>query len=129
MADIFLFREESDSGADIDTVQREEEEESPEEGLYCRLCGHQITSSRFAIEVNGGHTHTFFNPAGIVYEIRCFQAAQGCAPHGPPSSEFTWFAGHTWQLALCSVCAAHLGWFFSSAESGFYGLISRNLSS
>ncbi len=129
MVEAYMLREKNDSAQDVDTIQREDEEKKPEEGLFCRHCGKQITSAAFAIEVNGAHHHTFFNPAGIVYEIRCFSKAKGCLQHGPPSSEFAWFTGYTWQVAICAFCTVHLGWYFSSADSGFYGLIARNIRS
>ena len=129
MVEAFLLREDKESASDIDEIQREDEEDKPEEGLFCRHCGHQITSAKFSIEVDGSHNHTFFNPAGIIYEIRCFSKAAGCLNQGPASSEFAWFAGYTWQIATCSLCTVHLGWYFSSGESSFFGLIAKNLSS
>ena len=129
MVDLYLLREEPHPPADIDTEQHEEEEEQTEEGLYCKHCGLQITTLRHAIEVNGQHHHTFFNPAGIIYEIRCFRAAPGCSRYGPESSEFTWFAGFTWQITICSACEVHLGWYFSSPHADFFGLIRKNLKS
>lgn len=127
MAEIYLFREQDESAIDTDTIDRSEE--SPEKALFCKLCGNRITVDAQAIEVNDGHHHTFFNPAGIIYEIRCFSAAEGCLQYGPFSDEFTWFAGYSWRLALCSSCSVHMGWYFSSGGTGFYGLISKNLSS
>ncbi|GAB4335496.1 MAG: hypothetical protein Kow0089_05240 [Desulfobulbaceae bacterium] len=86
-----------------------------------------ITTAGQAVSRNERHEHTFFNPAGIIYEIRCFAAAPGCRVHGRPTGEFTWFPGYTWQYALCATCGDHLGWYFSSGESGFFGLISPKL--
>ena len=127
MAEIYLFREQSSPTVETDTIDRSEEK--PDKAILCRQCGHRITAAAHAIEVNDGHHHTFFNPAGIIYEIRCFSSADGCLQYGPFSDEFTWFAGYTWRLALCAACSLHLGWYFSSGELGFYGLIGKNLSS
>lgn len=127
MVNIYLLREEAKTSSDIDIDQESEEKEQSEEGLFCRYCGQYITSAKYAVEMGGRHHHTFFNPAGIIYEIRCFSSAQGCSSHGPPSREFTWFAGYSWRLALCSLCSAHMGWYFSSGDSNFCGLIARNL--
>jgi len=121
-----LFREE-ETVVDVDTADRGQEEEQPEKALFCSACGHLITYENQAVEMNGSHHHTFFNPAGIVYEIRCFSSAQGCLVYGESSSEFTWFAGYSWCLALCAGCHSHMGWSFSSGEAGFYGLIGRKL--
>lgn len=127
MAEIYLFREQNGSAIETDTIDRSEDK--PDKALLCKLCGNRITMAAQAIEVNDGHHHTFFNPAGIIYEIRCFSSAEGCLQYGPFSDEFTWFAGYSWRLALCTSCSVHMGWYFSSGEAGFYGLISKNLSS
>lgn len=129
LGEIFLFREKKEAGSDSDNLEKEkkEQEEQTEEGLFCRYCGHHITSVTHRIEMDGQHHHAFFNPAGIIYEIRCFNSAKGCVPYGPSSGEFTWFAGYRWRLSLCAVCSAHMGWTFSSADHGFFGLIAKNL--
>ena len=97
------------------------------EAIRCRACGGVVTDRDAKIPVNGSHAHTFFNPAGIVFALGCFQRAPGCLVVGAASSEFTWFAGHVWRVALCRRCQAHLGWFFTSGENGFYGLILTKL--
>lgn len=125
--DLFLFREDAETTVDMHSSDQSEEEQ--EKALLCRYCGHTITAAADAIEVNDGHHHTFFNPAGVIYEIGCFSKAEGCSQYGPFSTEFTWFAGYSWRLALCSSCGVHMGWYFSSGELGFYGLITKNLSS
>lgn len=93
--------------------------------LLCRLCGRAITGERARAEIAGAHEHRKENPAGLVFRIGCFRAAPGCAPHGVAVAEHTWFAGYTWQIALCGGCQAHLGWRFLAREQadGFYGLI------
>ena len=77
--------------------------------------------------VHGTHIHTFFNPAGIVYEICCFRKAEGCAVHGDATAEFAWFAGSHWQYAVCGACQEHLGWFFTTPGESFFGLIRNRL--
>ena len=95
--------------------------------VLCRTCGAKITDNSFAAIVNNSHEHSFFNPHGYVFQIRCYSAATGCTSGGKPSSEFTWFAGYTWQLAICRACSAHLGWRFQSDSVSFYGLIRDKL--
>ena len=95
--------------------------------LYCRVCGKAITTKEQAIKVNASFCHTFFNPAGIVFELGCYKKAPGCITVGVPSSEFSWFAGHRWSFALCSACETHLGWYFDSGGSTFWGLILNTL--
>ena len=91
--------------------------------LVCRLCGRTITGERARAEIGGAHEHVKENPAGLVFRIGCFRAAPGCASHGVAVTEHTWFAGYTWQIALCGGCQTHLGWRFRAPEDGFYGLI------
>lgn len=99
----------------------------PLEAICCLACGGVVTSKDQKIQVSGSHSHTFFNPAGIVYEVGCFQRAPGCLVVGEPSAEFTWFPGHLWRLGMCRRCRTHLGWLFAMAENGFYGLILSRL--
>jgi hypothetical protein len=97
--------------------------------LRCRVCRSKVTELSARIVVNGQHLHTFFNPHGLVFDIGCFSSASGCAVAGSPSSEFTWFAGHVWRVAVCQQCLAHLGWRFESESGGqgFWGLITDML--
>ncbi|MDZ7736583.1 MAG: cereblon family protein [Gammaproteobacteria bacterium] len=71
--------------------------------------------------------HTCTNPHGIIYRIGCFSAAPGCSEVGPAFSEFSWFSGYRWQVAICGNCQEHLGWHFHGEQS-FYGLIHDRLS-
>ena len=92
--------------------------------LRCVRCRAPITTVSERIDVNGRHIHVYDNPADITFEIGCFRKASGCIAAGRPTTEFTWFAGFAWQIALCRTCGGHLGWSFSSAgKPGFYGLI------
>lgn len=94
--------------------------------ILCAACGAEITHRRHGIAIDDRHTHAFFNPAGIAFEIRCFRAAPGATPQGNPSAEFTWFPGYRWQIAICTACHAHLGWLFTNGAS-FFGLIAPHL--
>lgn len=115
------------AGSGTRTIDRDEREEYSERVLRCLLCTATITSPRERTSRNRQHLHTVFNPAGIVYEIGCFQKAPGCLVHGPTSRDFTWFAGYAWRVAFCAVCAEHLGWHFSTGEDAFFGLIVNRL--
>ena len=96
--------------------------------LGCRRCRFPITSRGDAVDVDGGHQHTFFNPGGVLFEIGCFAAAPGCGVSGAPTSEFSWFSGFRWRYASCLQCAAHVGWHFASSQgSSFFGLIVNRL--
>ena len=89
----------------------------------CAVCRSPITTTAARDNVNGSHRHVFCNPGGYVYEIGCFSAAPGCGTVDQPSTEFTWFPGHAWQVAVCRSCLAHLGWKFLGRSSTFFGLI------
>jgi hypothetical protein len=98
-----------------------------EEAIRCRVCGQVVTGHEQRLAVDGSPVHTFFNPAGIVFELGCFRRAPGCAGSGTTSAEFTWFPGYLWQIAFCRNCRKHLGWHFISAEDSFFGLILARL--
>jgi hypothetical protein len=92
--------------------------------LYCVACRAPVSDEDQRIEVDGAHVHRFENPDGLRFLIGCFADAPGCAPMGPPTLEWTWFAGHAWQVASCRACGAHLGWRYRDGDGGgFYGLI------
>jgi ribosomal protein L40E len=107
--------------------ERQAQDTLPREAIFCRACGGMVTDRGQKISVGGSHTHTFFNPAGIVYELGCFHQAAGCVISGLATAEFSWFAGHLWRFALCRRCQAHLGWFFEMGEKSFFGLILARL--
>ncbi len=126
MAERLLLRElEGSPGSSPGDSEKPQAER--DEGLVCRQCGYAITKQSQSTEVRGSHSHTFFNPAGIVFEIGCFQNAPGIWVHGPSSSDFSWFSGYRWQIALCNGCTTHLGWYFSSVDGAFFGLILKKL--
>ena len=115
-----------DNGTDATVVEKEREEQGPEEEEYilCRQCRQAITRPAERIEVQGTHRHTFANPHGLVFELGCFKNAVGCGYAGAATDEFTWFAGYRWRICFCVTCLTHLGWIFSSpGGDAFHGLI------
>jgi hypothetical protein len=107
----------------------EQTTENEDQWVVCRQCGQRLARSSNRAVVNGSHRHTFANPSGIVFEIGCYVGVTGCSNAGPPSMEFTWFAGHSWRIAICGSCLAHLGWMFASQQgSSFHGLILDRIS-
>ena len=110
-----------------DSSPADEWDTKQERAILCRSCRSEVTSLNREISIHGKHMHTFFNPAGIVYEILCFSKASGCVTHGKPTDEFTWFPGYTWEYSLCASCLDHLGWFFNSSGDSFFGLINGKL--
>lgn len=107
----------------VDRDQTTDRDRQRRQVISCRTCRHRLTDSSQRIEVAGAHRHTFFNPAGIVYELGCFAAAPGIRLTGEASGEFAWFAGYLWRIGLCGGCGTHLGWHFERGESSFFGLI------
>ncbi|MCP4154771.1 MAG: hypothetical protein GY757_44025 [bacterium] len=109
-------------------MKQEDSAEVEEESfLYCKHCNFIITSPSHRIEIAGAHSHTFRNPAGIVFRIGCFSSAKGCFHFGEPTAEHSWFPGYSWSFANCLNCFQHMGWLFQSGDSHFYGLILNNL--
>jgi hypothetical protein len=106
---------------------KKKEQKKNDPSIRCKSCGNTITSVDALISVAGQHHHSFTNPAGIHYTIGCFSTARGCLNMGEPTSEFTWFPGYTWCYSVCSKCYNHIGWFYQSGESTFYGLILNRL--
>lgn len=103
-------------------------EMQPERMLLCRACGHAITFEKSAIAVQGDHEHTFRNPAGYSFHVRCFEEAPGVQISGAPTPEASWFAGTVWRFASCQRCQEHLGWRYEGSRN-FYGLIATRLTS
>lgn len=123
------FKQSSDEKIDAvsSKILGETETEQEKESILCKICKNEITSAEYATSVNGQHAHILKNPAGITFHIGCYSQAWGCIVYGIPTYEFTWFAGFSWCVALCSHCFAHLGWYYQSGGESFYGLILANL--
>ncbi|HEX8795136.1 MAG TPA: cereblon family protein [Polyangiaceae bacterium] len=106
---------------------RSESETREEPSIRCVACGHALTRTRARIDVEGKHVHTFVNPAGFEYTIRCFGEAPGCAAAGEESTFWSWFRGFAWRMALCGGCSAHVGWSFRNEASVFWGLVADRI--
>lgn len=122
---MLLRKEDDDTYGDVAEVVEEEpeSEQTEEEAIVCAECGHEITNHRHKMSKGGGFEHSFANPAGIVFQIGCFEEAPGVGAMGEESSEFSWFEGYTWQVVICRGCMTHLGWQYWSEGDTFYGLI------
>lgn len=95
--------------------------------IVCRNCRQRLCRESDRMVVNGSHVHVFCNPSGLVFEVACFARAGGCLPEGAFVSEFSWFPGHAWQIALCAGCGRHLGWRFRGLNGQFHGLITSGI--
>ncbi len=103
-----------------------DDEVAPEQAIRCARCGHEITRRVARTARSGAHAHDFVNPAGIVFRVRCFDAAPGVRSSGERSGFWSWFPGYDWQVVLCGGCGAHLGWAFYGADP-FWGLVADAL--
>jgi len=90
--------------------------------IRCRACAAVITHEGQRTSIAGSHAHTCTNPGGYRHHFECYRHAPGCTVLGSATAEHSWFAGCRWQLAACSGCGAHLGWYFTGAAC-FFGLI------
>jgi hypothetical protein len=105
----------------------ERSEPERDDRIRCAQCTQVVTAGALAVERGGAHEHTFRNPAGYSWTIRCFRDAQGCTSAGPLTAEASWFAGYQWSHALCSTCGRHLGWWFVGSGPSFVALIARRI--
>jgi len=112
-------------GVDPSDATREKNEEK---WYVCRQCHQKLTQPGFHLNIDGRHEHTYANPSGIVFDIKCFSNAQGYSFIGPSSAEFTWFSGHSWRIVICAACLTHIGWYFTKdAGGGFFGFIADRI--
>jgi hypothetical protein len=108
---------------DVDDVARAEADDR----IRCAQCRSVVTTGGLAVARHGGHAHTFRNPAGYSWSIRCFRDAGGCTTAGPLTSEASWFPGYQWCYAECAACGRHLGWWYVGAGPSFVALIAPRI--
>ena len=91
--------------------------------VRCLACKHPITKTSARIEMNGAHEHEFTNPQAYTFRVACYRDAPGALGWGDEEKSWTWFAGYTWRVILCTACGAHVGWSYRRPETaGFVGL-------
>lgn len=130
MNTLYLYQKKDKSRARLPGQEPDRESEvkfDQERSILCKECGHKLTSHNRAVEVEGKQQHTFFNPAGVLFEIGCFSDVPGSEIWGVPTTEFAWFSGFAWRFANCAGCHTHIGWQFLSGKSSFYGLVQNRL--
>jgi hypothetical protein len=99
--------------------------------LVCRSCGTTISTTD-AVIPRGDWPLVFANPQGRVFELVLLRAAEELVFVGPATTEYTWFSGYAWRVALCAGCGNALGWRYEAAEPErspaiFFGLQSKEL--
>lgn len=95
----------------------------------CRSCRSPISDAAAAFSPSGGPAvQLFTNPGGLVCQVLTLSRASGLVFVGPATTEYTWFAGYAWRVALCAHCMRHLGWRYEAVAAGaspldFFGLL------
>jgi cereblon len=73
-----------------------------------------------------GTSGVYVNPHGYLHEVVTVRRAKNVLVSGPPTTEFTWYAGYAWEIAWCARCRNHVGWMFTAVAGGdpprFFGL-------
>src|SRR5690606_37015718 len=59
-----------------------------EDWLACAACGAFVALARDRASVNGAHSHSFINPAGLIFRVGCFSEAPGARSVGEESAHF-----------------------------------------
>jgi hypothetical protein len=93
------------------------------DAILCAACGHAVTTPGARFVHGGRRQHTQVNPHGYLFTLGTWREAPGARVVGPPSSQWSWFPGYTWQIAECAGCGGHLGWRFRSGDDAFWGLV------
>ncbi|CAH0663825.1 unnamed protein product [Chilo suppressalis] len=96
--------------------------------LCCASCLTDIARREhvFAMSSDGLHSN-YTNLGGFVHDVVTVSRAHNISLEGGASHEYSWFPGYTWSIALCRLCAAHVGWRFDAMKrrlrpQQFYGL-------
>lgn len=100
---------------------------SEDDRLFCVTCHAAVTRESLGVSRRDAHEHTVFNPMGQVFVIRCFKEAWGLISPRDGQTEFSWFPGFVWRVALCGSCGVQLGWRYDAPSGRFYGLIAKEL--
>ncbi|XP_012226592.1 protein cereblon isoform X1 [Linepithema humile] len=106
-----------------------------EDNIYvCVNCESFIGRQSHMFPMNReGPQGTYVNPGGVIHETITFYHVQGVMlSDTPPSTEYSWFPGYAWTIAICKGCLHHVGWKFTATESdlrpkAFWGLTRRSL--
>ncbi|XP_058449634.1 protein cereblon-like [Malaya genurostris] len=101
----------------------------------CKKCDRQIASyaDMFAMSKQGVSI-SYCNSSGFVHEtLTVYRTVQKTTrTTSKPSTEFSWFPGYSWQIAICNACNNHIGWKFVATKRSykpkkFYGLSAKSI--
>nr|XP_047127111.1 protein cereblon isoform X1 [Hydra vulgaris] len=101
--------------------------------LACASCESIITDKKelFCLSERSPMA-AYVNSYGYVHETATFYKASNISLTGRPSTEYSWFPGYAWTIALCKCCHKDLGWKFTATHKGltpskFWGLTRKSL--
>lgn len=101
----------------------------------CKRCRTRIASySDIFAMARGNVNANYCNPAGYIHETLTVHKTIDDSARivDRPSTEFSWFPGYAWQIAVCKKCSSHIGWKFIALEKNlkpktFFGLSCKSL--
>ncbi|KAL1117028.1 hypothetical protein AAG570_004356, partial [Ranatra chinensis] len=99
----------------------------------CRTCRTQVGHQRdvFAMSVEGAQ-NTYVNPHGFLHETITLRRVMNLSLVGSRSTQYSWFPGYSWCIAVCETCHGHIGWQFVATKRRmsprkFWGLSRQSL--
>lgn len=101
----------------------------------CKRCKTRIASySDIFAMAKGNVNANYCNPAGYIHETLTVNKTveKSVSMVDRPSTDFSWFPGYAWQIAVCSKCSSHIGWKFVAVTKNlkpkaFFGLSCKSL--
>ncbi|XP_058811692.1 protein cereblon-like [Topomyia yanbarensis] len=101
----------------------------------CKKCDCRIANytDMFAMSKQGVSI-SYCNPSGFVHEtLTVYRTVEKTTrTTSKPSTDFSWFPGYSWQIAICNRCNNHIGWKYiatkrSNKPKKFYGLCGKSI--
>jgi cereblon len=87
--------------------------------ILCRRCGGELSEAAAVFSMTpSGPAGVFVNPHGFLHEVLTVRRAKNLLRLGLPTTEFTWYPGYAWEIALCAGCREHVGWAFTTVGEG-----------
>lgn len=101
----------------------------------CKRCKTRVASySDIFAMAKGNVNANYCNPAGYIHETLTVNKTleESVRIFDRPSTDFSWFPGYAWQIAVCSKCSSHIGWKFTAVTKNlkpksFFGLTCKSL--
>ncbi len=80
-----------------------------------------------------GFMNPYVNQNGHIHETLTVYKAKNLTLIGYPSTQFSWFQGYAWTIAMCQHCKSHIGWRFTADKNSdlkpdcFWGLTRKSV--